>query len=240
VIPLRDLNPVQKRPLLTYLLIAINVGVYLHQATLDQAAYELFIYRYGVVPRMLAHDFHAASLTTPFTSMFMHGGWLHLILNMWFLHIFGDNVEDALGRVKFLVFYIGSGLCAAAAQVLVDPDSTVPMVGASGAIAGVLGAYFRLYPNARVVTLIPIVFFFFVRELPAVFFIVVWFLLQLLSGLGSLGTQESGGVAFFAHIGGFVAGLGLLGLLGVRRNPSAGFERSLPHGPYRRHDPWDR
>ncbi len=231
MIPLRDIAPIRSRPLVTYLLIAANTLVFLYQASLPHAAGEAFAYRYGMVPYFLAQDPRLASLGTPFTSMFMHGSWFHLISNMWFLHIFGDNVEDALGRGRFLLFYLLCGLLAAGAQLWVDPSSRVPMIGASGAIAGVLGAYFRILPNARVVTLIPIFFFFIVRELPAVFFIVIWFLLQLVSGIGSLGyAQQSGGVAFFAHIGGFLGGLWLVGVFGARRNSRAGFRSRRDYG----------
>ena len=154
-------------------------------------------------------DFHLTSLTTPFTSLFLHGGLFHLLFNLLFLKLFGGNVESSLGPVRFVLFFLTAGLCAAIAHIVVDPDSRIPMVGASGAIAGVLGAHLRLYPQAG-----------------TVFFIAVWFLLQLLNGLGSLGVeQQSGGVAFFAHIGGFVAGLWLLSLLGMRRHPTSGLPR---------------
>jgi membrane associated rhomboid family serine protease len=235
VIPLRDIAPIRSRPLVTYSLIAVNVAVFLYQISLPPEVGKIFVDRFGMVPYYLAGDLHLNSVSTPFTSMFLHGGWLHLISNMWFLHIFGDNVEDALGRSKFVLFYLLCGLLAAAAQIWVDPQSRVPMIGASGAIAGVLGAYFRLFPTARVVTLIPIFFFFVVRELPAVFFIVIWFLLQLVSGIGSLGYgEQAGGVAFFAHIGGFLAGLWLVGVFGGKRNRSGGFRAARSsYGPYR-------
>jgi membrane associated rhomboid family serine protease len=230
VIPLRDINPTRTRPVVNYALIGLNTAVFLYQFQLQlssAAQFKTFTDRFGLVPHYLTQDFHFGSLSTPFTSMFMHGDWLHLISNMWFLYIFGDNVEDALGRVRYLAFYLLCGLAAATAQVAIDPSSMVPMVGASGAIAGVLGAYFRLFPHARVVTLIPVVFFFVLRELPAVFFIVVWFGLQLLMGIGSLGaaSEQTGGVAFFAHIGGFVGGLALLSLFGFGRNRTQGFRK---------------
>ena len=241
MIPLRDINPIRSRPVVTYLLIAVNTLVYAYQFSLSDDFSRELIMRWGLVPYYLTREFTANSLITPFTSMFMHGGWLHLILNMWFLHIFGDNVEDSLGRTRFLLFYLACGLAAAAAQVAVGPASMVPMVGASGAIAGVLGAYLRLFPHARVVTLIPIFFFFFVRELPAVFFIVVWFALNLLSGVGSLGVlgQQAGGVAFFAHVGGFLGGLWLLHVFGHRKNDTGGFRASQRgQRAYHRHDPY--
>jgi membrane associated rhomboid family serine protease len=227
VIPLRDINPTRTRPVLTYGLIALNTAVFLFQVSLPDAEFELFVRRYGLIPEMITEDVYFGSLITPFTSMFMHGGWLHLILNMWSLWIFGDNVEDELGKPRFVLFYMLTGLGAAAAQVLVQPSSEVPMVGASGAIAGVLAAYLKLFPGARVVTLIPLFFLFFVREIPAVFFIIVWFGLQVISGVDALGGLESdvGGVAIFAHIGGFVAGL----LLVSRLRPGRNLTRSGNH-----------
>jgi membrane associated rhomboid family serine protease len=233
VFPLRDHDRPRTAPLVTYALIATNVVVFAHQALLgmDTPVGEAFVFRYGVVPRMLTHEVVPSSLTTPLTSMFLHGGLMHLFTNMWFLHVFGDNVEDAMGRARFLLLYLGAGVLAVGAQVLVDPDSTIPMVGASGAIAGVLGAYLRLFPRARVLSLSPLVMavpllIFIVSptiELPAVFFIVIWFCFQLLSGLGSLGLSNQGGSAFFAHIGGFLAGLWLTSAIGVRKQVTQGF-----------------
>jgi membrane associated rhomboid family serine protease len=210
LIPLRDLNPVRRRPLVTHALLAANLALFAYQVSLSRQQGELFAFRYGVVPYFLAEDFHAASLSTPFTSMFLHNGFGHLLTNMWYLHLFADNVEDALGKLRFLAFYLACGLAAAAAHVFVDPESRIPMIGASGAISGVLGAYLRLFPFARVITLVLI----FVRELPALIFIVIWFAVQLFNGVGSLGHAETGEVAFFAHVGGFVAGLLLIGGMG--------------------------
>jgi membrane associated rhomboid family serine protease len=228
VIPLRDSNPTRSTPVLTYLIIAANTLVYLFQASLDPESEKLFVERFGLIPTMVAQEHYVGSLITPFTSMFMHGGLMHLLLNMWSLFIFGDNVEDTLGKPRFLVFYLAAGLGAAAAQVYIDPSSTIPMVGASGAIAGVLAAYLRLFPHARVLTLIPLFIFFFTREIPAVVFIVFWFVMQVLSGVGSLsmaGNQATGGVAFFAHIGGFLIGLLLVRALTPARNGTRGFRR---------------
>lgn len=229
MIPLRDINPTRTTPVLTYGLIALNTAVFLFQATLPDAEFELFVRRYGLIPEMITEDIYVGSLITPLTSMFMHGGWLHLILNMWSLYIFGDNVEDALGKPRFALFYLVTGFGAAAAQVLVNPSSEVPMVGASGAIAGVLGAYLKLFPGARVVTLIPLFpIFFFVREIPAVFFIIVWFALQLISGASALGIEaDVGGVAIFAHIGGFLVGLVLVSRLRPQPNSTRGFRRPV-------------
>jgi membrane associated rhomboid family serine protease len=230
VIPLRDINPTHTRPVVNYALIAANILVFLYQYHLQvqsPALFDTFTKRWGMVPHFLTRDLNWGSLSTPFTSMFMHGGWGHLISNMWFLFIFGDNVEEALGRARYILFYVLCGVVAALAQIAIDPGSSVPMVGASGAIAGVLAAYFRLFPHARVLTLIPILFIAVFRELPAVFFIVIWFGLQLLMGIGALGSigQYSGGVAFFAHIGGFIGGLIWLHVFGLGRNDTQGFRR---------------
>ncbi|MBN1652479.1 MAG: rhomboid family intramembrane serine protease [Deltaproteobacteria bacterium] len=222
--PLRDINPIRSTPLLVYALIIANVVVFLYELSLPLVELERLVFRFGVIPRALTVDFSFMSLSTPITSMFLHGGWLHLISNMWFLYIFGDNIEDTLGFRRFAYYYLLCGLAGAAAQVVIDPLSPVPMVGASGAISGVLGGYFRLFPRARVLTLIPIFVFFFIRELPAVLFIFLWFLIQLFGGLGSLGAGvQSQGVAFFAHIGGFVAGFLLIKWLKPPRNRTYGW-----------------
>jgi membrane associated rhomboid family serine protease len=228
VIPLRDRNPTRSTPIVTYLLIAMNVAVFAFQLSLSPHAETAFVSRFGLVPFALEQRHYV----TLFSSMFLHGGFLHLIFNMWSLAIFGDNVEDRLGKLRYVLFYLGSGLCAALAQYVVDPHSGVPMVGASGAIAGVLAAYLKLFPRARIVTLIPLLFFFFVREIPASFFILFWFLLQVLSGVGSLGASSSGGVAVFAHIGGFLAGLWLVRALLRKRNETAGFRRPTQSHSY--------
>jgi membrane associated rhomboid family serine protease len=166
---------------------------------------------------------------TPLTSMFMHGGWMHIIGNMWFLWVFGDNLEDVMGRGRFIGFYLLCGLAAAVGQMLIDPGSRVPMVGASGAISGVLAGYVRLFPHARVLTLVPIFIFLQFVELPAFLFIFIWFGLQLLQGFASLGQVGTGqgGVAFFAHIGGFVAGLVLVKLFRRGKPPRSGPRRPV-------------
>jgi membrane associated rhomboid family serine protease len=212
VIPLRDINPTRRVPYVTYTLIALNVAIFVYQfMVLTPTLNELVVHRHGVVPHYLLSGY-GPSLSTPITSMFMHGGLGHLMSNMWFLHVFGDNVEDALGHVRYVFFYLLTGVVAVLAHAFIQPDSALPLVGASGAISGVLGGYILLYPKARVVTFIPIFFFF---ELPAFFFILIWFGMQVLSGYGSLSSTETAGIAFFAHIGGFVAGVGFL-LLGGR------------------------
>ena len=224
VIPIRDKNPTRSFPVVTYALIAVNVVVFLFEQYVEQSFGELgaqaLFMRYGVVPWALLYGDDPVRFVTPLSSMFMHGGWMHIIGNMWFLHIFGDNVEDRLGKGRFLAFYLLSGFAAAFAQVAIDPGSKLPMVGASGAVAGVLAGYVLLYPRARVLTLLPVFFLWFV-EVPAFFFIFVWFGMQLLQGtiaLGSIG-DNVGGTAFFAHIGGFLMGLVLVKLFARRERP---------------------
>jgi len=202
LIPLRDIIPSRTTPVVTIALIVINVLVFLFELSLGRAV-DAFTLYWGLVPA-------AFSWVTVLTSMFLHGGILHVAGNMLYLWIFGDNVEDRMGHGRFLVFYLLCGVAAALAQTITAPDSVVPMVGASGAIAGVMGAYFVLYPKSRIVTLIPLFFFFHVIEVPAILFLGIWFLMQFISGLGSILTvtgQSGGGVAFWAHVAGFVAGI---------------------------------
>jgi len=199
--PLSDVIPSRTKPIVTIALIAVNALVFLYQLMLPAPADELFVQRYAVVPAWF-------SWPTVFTSMFLHAGIWHVAPNMLYLWIFGDNVEDRLGHGKYLAFYLFAGAVAVFAQLVINPFSTVPMVGASGAIAGVMGAYFVLYPQSRVLTAVFVLIFFDIVEVPAIFFLGIWFLLQLLSGVGSLGVSNAagGGTAFFAHIGGFVVG----------------------------------
>ncbi len=231
LIPLYDHNPVDKTPVVTYALIGLNVLTWVGlQGMGINPLFVESICRFGLVSGDLLGSIPAGSgimlsatqvcrfdgspdIHTLITSMFMHGSWLHLIGNMWFLWIFGDNVENAIGRVKFLVFYLVCGLAAAAAQIAIDTQSIVPMVGASGAIGGIMGAYIVLHPRARVKSLLFLLFFITVIEVPAMIILGIWFLSQLLSGLPQLGGMSDGGVAFWAHIGGFVAGAGLIFLL---------------------------
>jgi len=202
MIPLRDVIPSRTTPGVTITLIAVNVLVFLFQATLSDRAGEAFIYGFGLIPMHF-------SFVTVFTAMFVHAGLAHLIGNMLFLWIFGDNVEDRLGHGRFVLFYAICGFAAAFAQVALEPTSLIPMVGASGAVAGVMGAYLVLYPHSRVLMLFPFPLFLF--ELPAVIFLGVWFFMQFLNGVGQLPIfqqdQISGGVAFWAHVAGFIAGL---------------------------------
>lgn len=218
MIPIRDLNHRQRTPIVTWTLIAANVVIFLMGLNMADPVAEQMVMRFGVIPDVIVHGHWTVpradggaigSWVTPFTSMFLHGGWLHLGSNMLFLHVFGDNVEDVLGRGRFLLFYTLCGVGAVVGQILVEPSSMVPMIGASGAISGVLAGYLTLFPHARVVTVIPIFIFLHFMEVPAWIFIVLWFVLQLVQGYLSLGiiAEGSGGVAFFAHIGGFLAGL---------------------------------
>jgi membrane associated rhomboid family serine protease len=202
MIPLRDVIPSRTAPLVTVTIIALNAAAWIFELGLSRDALPVFLRVYGVVPADLR-------LSTLFTSMFLHGGWAHVIGNMWYLWIFGDNVEDRLGHARFLVFYLLCGLVAAIGQVVMDPTSTVPTIGASGAIAGVMGAYFVLYPRSRVLTLIPLIIFWEIVEIPAIFLLGFWFLLQLVSAGSITGSANAGGggVAFAAHVAGFVAGL---------------------------------
>jgi membrane associated rhomboid family serine protease len=199
--PISDVIPSRTLPFVTVGLILLNSVVFLYQVTLPPRELQLFMVHYALIPAWF-------SWTNVFTSMFLHSGWMHVIGNMLYLWIFGDNVEDRLGHVRYLLFYLAAGCVAAIGQVLIDPYSGVPMVGASGAIAGVMGAYFVLYPESRVLTAVFILIFFDLIEIPAIFFLGIWFLMQLLSGVGSLGVNNAagGGTAFFAHIGGFVVG----------------------------------
>jgi len=213
VIPLRDTIPGRTFPLITIVLIVANIMVFLHQFDLGETHAAAFVATFGAVPAQFTGAApHAAPALSPgltlVTSMFLHGGFLHLLGNMVFLWIFGNNVEDATGHLRFLVFYLACGAAAALTHILTHPASNVPMVGASGAISGVLGAYFLLYPYARIVTLIWLGFFAQTVQVPAFVFLGFWFLVQLASWM--LGGGSGGGVAFAAHLGGFVAGMTLL------------------------------
>jgi membrane associated rhomboid family serine protease len=217
MIPLRDINPRRRFPLITLVLIVLNVVVFVYELLLpSQNALDSLVFTWGLVPYRLV-QMDPRAIITVFTSMFMHSGFMHIIGNMLYLWIFGDNIESALGSVRFLMFYLLCGLGAALGQVLVNPASHVPMIGASGAISGVLGAYLLLYPRAEVETLLILGYFVRLVRMPAVVVLGFWIVLQLFSGLASLGTDAMGGVAFFAHVGGFVAGLLLVLLLRRRR-----------------------
>jgi membrane associated rhomboid family serine protease len=218
VIPLRDANPVSRRPVVTVALIAICVAVFGYELVIQSGegdrALERLFREYGLVPAELTTAFKGdqadvlyRELLGAFTSMFLHGGWIHLIGNMLYLWIFGNNIEDRLGRLGFLAFYLFGGVAAAATQIVIDPNGDVPIIGASGAIAAVLGAYLVFYPRARVLSLVFLGFFYQLLHVPAVIVLGLWFALQLVDGVASLGVPSSaGGVALFEHIGGFVAG----------------------------------
>ncbi len=209
--PLRDTQPSYSRPVVTIILIAVNLLVFLFEFSLDDYSRNQFIALYGLTP----DNFGIVNI---FTSMFIHGGWLHVLGNMWFLWIFGDNIEDILGHAKFLLFYLLCGVAAALTQTVMTAGSRVPMVGASGAIAGVMGAYMLKFPRARIETLVFIFIFFTRIDVPAWLMLIYWFAVQFFSGVGSIGYSQAsqGGTAFFAHIGGFLTGMALVNLMGAR------------------------
>ena len=217
MIPLRDIIPSRTTPYITITIIALNALAWLFELSLPHETLNAFLTVYGVVPAYFAP-------ATLITSMFLHGSWSHVLGNMWYLWIFGDNVEDRVGHGRFILFYLLCGIAAALGQVAVDPNSTLPTIGASGAIAGVMGAYFVLYPHSRVLTLIPWIFLQIV-ELPAIVLLGFWFVMQLFSAgtIAMTTTSQAGGVAFAAHIVGFLTGVG--GVFVFRK-------RAL--------DPWDR
>ncbi len=252
--PIRDDNPTVMVPITTFLLIGLNVAAWvLLQGLATEQALARSICTLGLIPgdllglvepgtRIPVSASYECVLSgsnwlTPLSSMFLHGSWLHIIGNLWFLWIFGNNVEDAMGHVRFLIFYVLCGLAAAVAQIVVDPASTVPMVGASGAIGGVMGAYVLLYPRVNVHLLIFLGFFVTTVAVPAVFMLGYWFLLQLVSGVGAL-DRTGGGVAFWAHVGGFVAGLVLVLLFRkpelLARHPYHGWRARAPSRSFRR------
>jgi len=238
VIPLHDDNPSRTAPVVTVAFIGACVLVFLWQISQGQEGFQRVVYSLGMIPAVLFGDARLpAELAvvspgaTVFTSMFMHGGWMHLIGNMLYLWIFGNNIEDAMGRVRFVVFYAVCGVAAAMSQALVNPASTVPMVGASGAISGVLGAYLLLYPRARVLVLIPLGFIYELVRLPAMVVLGLWFVFQLLSS--ALSGPSGGGVAFMAHIGGFVAGMALIPI--AKRGDVGLLQGKRSSGPWLEH-----
>ena len=225
MLPLKDENPSRTFPFVTLLLIAANLAVFVYEALLPRDLLEQFVLAYGAVPARFT-----ASLSRPLlpldapwitlvTSMFLHGGLMHIAGNMLYLWIFGDNIEDRVGHLRFVAFYLICGISAAAVQIVASPASRAPLVGASGAIAGILGAYVLLFPGARVLTLVPIFFFIRIVRIPAIFVLGLWFLLQVLAAPGS--AVGGAGVAFFAHVGGFLVGMMLIGVLLKRLRRSA-------------------
>jgi membrane associated rhomboid family serine protease len=226
LIPLRDANPTRRTPVVTLALIVACFVAFAWELGLQASSDErlnAFITEWGVVPAELVAAWNGGQALsqetlTLFSSQFLHGGWLHLLGNMLYLWIFGNNVEDRLGRGRFLVFYLGGGVAAGLAQTAIDPGSEIPLIGASGAIAATLGAYLVLFARARITTLVFLGFFYQLINVPAIIVLGFWFVLQLLDGLASLGTTSTGGgVAFFAHIGGFVAGALLVRLFAIGR-----------------------
>lgn len=231
MIPLHDENPKTITPIVTYALIAANILVFLYQLSLSEAGLTRFFYEYAVVPKEFFADvsqLQAGKFVPPvefvplFTSMFMHGGWLHLGGNMLFLHVFGDNIEDEMGHVPYLIFYLLGGVVASLAHAWSGPASGIPSLGASGAIGAVLGAYIVLHPKARITTLAILGFFITTLRVPAILFLGIWFLMQSFQGLAALGapsTTAEGGTAWWAHIGGFVFGMLAGAVLKLRPRP---------------------
>jgi membrane associated rhomboid family serine protease len=227
LIPIRDENPTRSFPLVTLSLILTNLAIFFYQFTLGSHALELFLAKYALFPSQITTGIAVTPLAIKpfflsiFTSMFIHGGIIHIAGNMLYLWIFGNNIEDILGHAKFLLFYLTAGVGGAIAHIISSPYSQIPTIGASGAIAGILGAYLILFPYARVLTIVPIFFFIEIIRVPAVILIGFWFILQLFNGFFSLEVaQSAGGIAWFAHIGGFLTGLILIYLIPKRRTPS--------------------
>jgi membrane associated rhomboid family serine protease len=237
MIPVRDDVPALSRPVVMYLIIAANVLVFLYMAALGPRGIMGVVTSFGVVPTEFTRSPSEAGILeaspTLLTAVFLHGGLLHLLVNMWYLWIFGDNVEDRMGHGKFLLFYLAGGVVANLAHIALNPASPIPSIGASGAVAAVLGAYLVLFPGARIITIVPFIFVFAI-QLPAGLVLGVWFILQLWSGLGAIGVNgTAGGIAYWAHIGGFVFGLVIVRLLAPRRH-----HRARPDWEPRRRPSW--
>jgi len=221
MIPIRDLIPTRRVPIINYLLIAANVFVFIIQ-WLAGPYEQTLVYEFALIPASFVSNLSIGDLTDIFTSMFMHAGLAHIGGNMLYLWIFGDNVEDSMGHSKYVLFYLTGGVVASLTHILTSPGSQIPTVGASGAIAAVLGAYLVLYPQSRVLTIVPIGFFIRMTTLPAGIVLGLWFVLQFFSGVLSLGGPDVGGVAFWAHIGGFIAGVVMAKLFANRQQPEYG------------------
>jgi len=228
VVPLRDNNPINTTPIVTYGIIVLNITIFVFQASLPIAELESFFDRWAIVPAQLTDSFGPMPIVpsvewaTLITSQFLHGGLLHLAGNLLFLWVFGNNIEDHLGHFKFLVFYLGCGVAAGLIQWFFDPDSALPTIGASGAIAGIMGAYVLRFPRAQIITLIPLPFFFTTVQIPALFFLGFWFIQQALFSLFALSKNinvGSTGIAYWAHSGGFLVGMILGPLLGLMAEP---------------------
>lgn len=232
MVPLKDENPIKITPYVTYALIAVNILVFIYELSLNSNQLDLFFHLFAVVPKELTASFNGINsqgipeVSTLITSQFLHAGFAHIAFNMLFLWIFGNNIEEQLGKAKFLLFYLSCGAIAVLAQWFFSAMSDIPSLGASGAIAGIMGAYIIKFPQARIVTLVPLGFFFPIFRIPAVYFLGFWFVEQALNGISSFEVaasvgMESGGVAYWAHAGGFVAGVILGPMLGLFSNSSA-------------------
>jgi len=220
MIPIRDEIPTRIVPVVNYMLIAINIAVFILM-WLAGPSQESWVYQFAMIPSNFSNGIDVGDITDIFTSMFMHAGLAHIAGNMLYLWIFGDNIEDRLGHVRYLIFYLVGGFIASLAHLLTNPGSQIPTVGASGAIAAVLGAYLVLYPQSRILTFIPLGFFMRLTMVPAVVVLGLWFVLQIFSGVLTLGGPDVGGTAFWAHIGGFVAGILMALLLSPRQRPAS-------------------
>jgi membrane associated rhomboid family serine protease len=216
MIPIRDQIPTKRVPVINYLLITANVIVFIFQ-WLAGPYEEKLVYEFALIPASFLSNISLGEITDIFTSMFMHAGFAHIAGNMLYLWIFGDNVEDSMGSLKYLIFYLFGGLVASLTHIITNPGSQIPTVGASGAIAAVLGAYLILYPQSKVLTIIPLGFFLRLTMVPASIVLGLWFVLQFFSGVLSLGGPDVGGVAFWAHIGGFISGMVLAKLFARKR-----------------------
>lgn len=221
MIPIKDHNPSGGVPIVTYLLLASNILIFIFMQSMSLSSQEEFIYTYSLIPREIINGI---DLYTLFSSMFLHGSIGHVVGNMLFLNIFGDNLESTLGHIKYLLFYLAAGLVASFAQILTDPTSQIPNLGASGAIAGLMGGYLLLYPRHKIDILLPIGLAYRTATVPAYTMLFYWIIAQVFSGVGQFAVESTGGVAYFAHIGGFLAGLILIWLLrgaGLTRKSSA-------------------
>jgi len=216
MIPLYDTARSRKFPFINLVLIVANLLVFIYEISMDPATLKGFVFTWGLIPRHFWSDPSSAWITI-FTAMFLHGGWLHIINNMWVLFLFGDNVEARMGSVRYLIFYLLSGTAAGLLQSYILPSSDVPMIGASGAIAGVLGAYLILFPRSRIASLVPILFIFTIIEIPAFVFLLFWFITQLYSGLLAVPGGGGSGIAWWAHIGGFIFGVLMVSFFAIRK-----------------------
>jgi membrane associated rhomboid family serine protease len=242
MIPLRDINPTRRFPLVTLALIGTNVLIFLYELSLGGRALDQLILTGGVIPYQVTNNFGLDAARDMLTSMFLHGGWMHLLSNMLYLWIFGNNIEDVLGSFRFTLFYLLCGFLATLTHVVTSPNATAPTIGASGAIAGVLGAYLVLFPHARVLSIVFVFYFIRFIEIPAIIVLGFWFVLQFFNGIATLSMPQMGGVAYFAHIGGFVAGVVLIFLFRLGQRPTPPRRRGAdPRNPFQDDFPdlWD-